>query len=157
MNGRDPERRRRGSSLCEMPQNHSGLGRPDRTSAGVALRVGVVLGDIPNGAEFSFLPPVPHTSPTSVPIHGPGIFRGGRSTSGPSSPDLTQEIYQGEQEGRARPQSQSGIGSQGVAPAAWLASRFSLRAVGEGGGGAGSGHTGNQKTTLTASVRKLDS
>lgn len=105
----------------------------------------------------------PHTSPTSVPIHGPGIFSEGHPTSGIFSeghptplPHSNQKIWWGEQEGRARPQSQSGTGSQGVAPAAWLASRFSLRAVGKGVGGVGLGHTGNQKTALMASMGKLN-
>lgn len=71
-------------------------------------------------------------------------------------PHSNQKIWWGEQEGRARPQSQSGTGSQGVAPAAWLASRFSLRAVGKGVGGVGLGHTGNQKTALMASMGKLN-
>lgn len=109
-----------------------------------------------NFLPFHLCPP--HTSPTSVPIHGPGIFSEGHPTSGPSPPPphSNQKIWWGEQEGRARPQSQSGTGSQGVAPAAWLASRFSLRAVGKGVGGVGLGHTGNQKTALMASMGKLN-
>lgn len=109
-----------------------------------------------NFLSFHLCPPIPPPplSPFTAQASSVRVTRHQGQALPP--PHSNQKIWWGEQEGRARPQSQSGTGSPGVAPAAWLASRFSLRAVGKGVGGVGLGHTGNQKTALMASMGKLN-